>query len=296
MYPSLKLPDAAVDEVHAHDLPLNVLVENGLLGLGAFAWAVIAGVLAVRRTLARIPPDDLERTLLAFGLVAGFIASAVQNVLDVVSTFVFLLWWPMLGLLLSLAPVPRRVDARQPAAAVAAAALLLTGCGGSGAAGPRATESPPQQPPYYIVAKALADRPVELKEIHDGKLEYLLRSSQIAYQTADSKGILSGVALNFYKGGTVRLRVTAPTAEVLPDSRNVALRGGAHASSANGAAMTAQTIEYDGIRHVLVATGHVRAQDDHGNSIDGDRAIADLDLQTVHVWGPHGEQTMTFGK
>jgi putative inorganic carbon (HCO3(-)) transporter len=332
VYPSLKQPDAAVDEVHAHDLPLNVLVENGVLGLAAFIWAVVAGVREALRARARLDPKDRERVLLFYGIAAAFIASAVQNVLDVVSTFVFLLWWPMLGLMLSLAPaaqsralergpraqepgttfttaqergsaVSTRAQERRTAFALVAACVLvlaiaLDGCGHAGAnitATPVPTE-PPVQAQYYIVAQAQPGRPVELKEFQKGSLEYLLRADQIAYQTADSKGTLRNVALTFYKGRVVRLRVTAPTAEVLPNSRNVALRGGVRAASATGAAMAADSMEYDGNRHVLTAAGGVRAHAGRGNSIDGDRAEADLDLRRVRVWGPHGEQTMTFGK
>ncbi len=137
---------------------------------------------------------------------------------------------------------------------------------------------------------------MELREIAGGRLEYLLRASQISYETADSKGTLNAVTLTFYKGRNQRLRVTAPVAEVLPNSRNVSLSGGVRAASANGAAMAAQTIQYDGRRHVLVAQGHVAVRDGRGNSITGDRAEADLDLRIVHVWGPGGEQTMTISK
>jgi lipopolysaccharide assembly outer membrane protein LptD (OstA) len=83
---------------------------------------------------------------------------------------------------------------------------------------------------------------------------------------------------------------------VRPNDRNVSLSGGVRAAGANGASMVAHSMEYDGNRHILVADGAVHAQDDRGNSIDGDRAEADLDLHRVRVWGPSGEQTMTFGK
>lgn len=316
VYPSLKQPEAAVDEVHAHDLPLNVLVENGVLGLAAFLWAVVAGVREALRTRARLESDDRERMLLFYGIAAAFIASAVQNVLDVVSTFVFLLWWPMLGLMLSLAPAKQSHGTGLQEAGTAssgsaarwagvsgatialALCLALYACAGHAAqntATPTPTQAP-AAPKYYIVAQAQPGRPVELTEFQNGALEYLLRASQIAYETADSKGTLRDVILIFYKGRVVRLRVTAPTAEVLPNSRNVALRGGVRAASSTGAAMAADSMEYDGNRHVLTAAGGVQAHDDRGNSIDGDRAEADLDLKRVRVWGPHGEQTMTFGK
>jgi LPS export ABC transporter protein LptC len=322
VYPSLKQPDAAVDEVHAHDLPLNVLVENGLLGFGAFVWLVVAGIAQARRTIRLIPPDDRERSLLFYGLAAAFIASAFQNVLDVVSTFVFLLWWPMMGLMFALgraheiepararASLERTPELRSGAASsrsgatIAITALglvaLLAGCASKSPPAaiptPNPSTSAPAQPPYYIIARAEPGRPVELKEIHNGLLEYLLRADEVEYQTADSKGTLRNVLLSFYKGRTVRMRVTAPIAEVRPNDRNVGLSGGVRAGASNGSSMSADSMEYDGNRHVLTAAGHVKANDDRGNSIDGDRAEADLDLRRVRVWGPNGEQTMTFGK
>jgi O-antigen ligase len=101
-YPYYKMPDVQVDEVHAHDLPLNVLIENGVAGLGAFVFAVIACVRSARSVRARIGPADREGDLLFSGLTTAFAASALQNSVDLVTTFVFLLWWPMMGLLLSL--------------------------------------------------------------------------------------------------------------------------------------------------------------------------------------------------
>ena len=101
-YPYYKMPDVQVDEVHAHDLPLNVLIENGVLGLAAFAFSVVAAVRAARAARARIPSGDGERGLLFSGLATAYAASGLQNSVDLVTTFVFLLWWPMLGLMLGM--------------------------------------------------------------------------------------------------------------------------------------------------------------------------------------------------
>jgi O-antigen ligase len=101
-YPLYKMPDAQVDEVHAHDLPLNVLIENGALGFFAFAFAVVACIRAGRASGLRIPSQDAERGLLFAGLSTAFAASAVQNSVDLVTTFVFLMWWPMMGLMIGM--------------------------------------------------------------------------------------------------------------------------------------------------------------------------------------------------
>lgn len=105
-YPLYKMPDAQVDEVHAHDLPLNVLIENGALGLAAFIFAVVACVRAARLWGSRLPPSDRERGTLFAALGTAFAASAVQNSVDLVTTFVLLMWWPMMGLMLGLCRSP----------------------------------------------------------------------------------------------------------------------------------------------------------------------------------------------
>jgi hypothetical protein len=102
-YPLYKMPDAQIDEVHAHDLPLNILIENGVLGLAALAFAAFASYRAGRAAAKNIGAADKERGLLLAGLSAAFGASVLQNGVDLVSTFVFLMWWPMLGLLTGMA-------------------------------------------------------------------------------------------------------------------------------------------------------------------------------------------------
>ncbi|HYK54496.1 MAG TPA: O-antigen ligase family protein [Candidatus Eremiobacteraceae bacterium] len=105
-YPYYKMPDAQIDEVHAHDLPLNVLIENGVLGLGALIFCVVACVSAARKGAKNIAPPDDERGLLFAALTTSFVASAVQNSVDLVTTFVFLMWWPMMGLMLGMTREP----------------------------------------------------------------------------------------------------------------------------------------------------------------------------------------------
>ena len=102
VYPAYKMPDAQIDEVHAHDLALNVLIENGILGLGALIFCIIACVRAARKGGKNIAPTDRERGLLYAALTASFLAAAIQNSVDLVTTFVFLMWWPMMGLMLGM--------------------------------------------------------------------------------------------------------------------------------------------------------------------------------------------------
>jgi O-antigen ligase len=314
VYPMLKEPDAAVDEVHAHDLPLNVLVENGILGLAAFTWAVVAGIRCARQTKKRIPQEDRERTLLFYGLAAAFAASAVQNVLDVVSTFVFLLWWPMLSMMTALAPQeaatqepPAQPERRvlQPVATaltlIAATSIFIAGCGANATTnGPLPTATPtqiPAQPNYYIVAHGRGPQEVEIRDTVRGETIYLLQARRIGYLTSRSLGSLSDIKLFFFKGRTVRARLTAPAAFVDPSSRNVGLTGGVEAHGVNGAELIADSMAYDGKRHMLTASGNVKATDEKDNSISGDRAEADLDLQTIRVFGKNGaSQTMNMSK
>jgi len=101
-YPSFKLPSATVDEPHAHSLPLHILIEDGIAGVLGFVWFVVAAIRQAARAGAAIPRSDRERTLLFAALAAAFAASALQNLVDVVTTFLLIVAWPMLGLMLSL--------------------------------------------------------------------------------------------------------------------------------------------------------------------------------------------------
>ncbi|MBC5805173.1 MAG: hypothetical protein DLM53_01900 [Candidatus Eremiobacter antarcticus] len=102
-YPALKLPQTLVDEVHAHSVPLQLLIENGILGLSAFVWLVLEAARAVVRRARTKPTWTGEQSLLFAAVTAGFAASGLQNLIDVVTTFLLILSWPMLGLIFAIA-------------------------------------------------------------------------------------------------------------------------------------------------------------------------------------------------
>jgi O-antigen ligase len=102
VYPNFRLPQYAVDEVHAHSLVLQLLVEYGVLGLAAIAWLTAAAVVQCARVRRELAQSDRENALLFAAVVTGFVASALQNSIDVVTTFLLVVAWPMLGLLLSM--------------------------------------------------------------------------------------------------------------------------------------------------------------------------------------------------
>ena len=47
--------------------------------------------------------------------------------------------------------------------------------------------------------------------------------------------------------------------------------------------MTCDTMSYNGNTKLLTATGSVRAVDAQGMVLTGDNAVADLDLQQIHI-------------
>ena len=106
IYPTFRPPSTDVDELHAHDLPLHILIEDGIPGLAGFLWFVVAAVRYSARVGRSIPQSDRERSLIFSALSAAFAATALQNVVDVVTTFLLVVSWPMLGLLLSLENSP----------------------------------------------------------------------------------------------------------------------------------------------------------------------------------------------
>jgi O-antigen ligase len=109
VYPQFRLPEYSADEVHAHSLPLQLLIEYGVLGLAAAGWFVVAAIRQASATWRTIGPADRERSLLFVAIACGFVASALQNSIDVVTTFLLVIAWPMLGLLLALREPRRRV-------------------------------------------------------------------------------------------------------------------------------------------------------------------------------------------
>ncbi len=67
---------------HVHDTPLQVLVERGILGLGAWLALFATFFVAAARTLRRLPPTaPLERALVAGSLaaVAGFLVGGLTE-------------------------------------------------------------------------------------------------------------------------------------------------------------------------------------------------------------------------
>jgi len=306
VYPSYKLPSALVDEVHAHDLPLNVLVEDGIFGFAAFAWVVWSFVAAARRTDGAIPIRSRDRRLLFAGLAAAFVASAVQNTIDDVTTFVLILWWPMMGLMLSLdgeagaravrRPRPAGVERSAAVGAISIvmlAALVLSGCGKASApasAPPAASPSPSAGAPNIasITAHGEAGRPITIENIENAAPVYRLTAASVTYLPNRSQGTFSNVKLIFYKGRTVRLTVTAPSAALDLKTYDVVLRGGVQAVNSAGGTLRADQTSYDGKAHVLRASGNVVATDATGTRITGDSAIADLDLEVVKLFGHIG--------
>lgn len=302
VYPSYEVPSATNDEVHAHDVPLNVLVEEGVFGFAALAWVVWSCVAALRRTASSIAPVDRERSFLFAGLCTAFAASIVQNLVDDVTTFVLILWWPMLGLALSLGrsggvQVDRsaRADRYKKIAAVAAGSLLLASCSGSApssSTSPAPSLSPAAPNIASVTAHGAPGHPISVENIVNSRPEYRLTAESVTYLPNRSQGTFSNVRIAFYKGGNVRLAVSAPSADLNLKSYDVVLRGRVKAVNSAGDSLSADEVSYDGKSHQLRAAGNVVAVNADGTTIAGDRAIADLDLQIVKIFGHIG---MTSG-
>ncbi len=171
------------------------------------------------------------------------------------------------------------------ACAVLAAAASCAGNGQSSPA-PAASASPtPGGPVYHISANGTAGQPVKITNIEKGVTEYMLLAQSVLYATNLQRGKFSDNTLHFYKGGKPRLTVTAPTAFVDEQSHNVALSGGVVARTAAGVTLSSDTMQYNERTRLLTAVGNVVANEPGGNTLTGSRAIADLDLQEIRLFG-----------
>ncbi len=171
----------------------------------------------------------------------------------------------------------------------AAAFVLLAGCGRSGSAPTRSTPSPgpsaSTKSSYIIRAQAARGRPVTISNIVNGKAEYQLRAKSVVYVTSLQRGDFKDNTLFFYKGGRVRLTVTAPDAAVDEASHNVMLSGGVVARTPSGDSLHADSMTYNAVTELLTGDGHILVRDAQGNTVGGNHAIADLDLQQIRLIG-----------
>ena len=124
-----------------------------------------------------------------------------------------------------------------------------------------------------------------IKTFAHGALVYSLKASGVTYTSTRRSGAFSNAIVYFYKGSTVRLTVTAPSATVDGNTSDIVMRGGVRARSNDGTTLTADTMTYNGKTKMLHADGHVTATGSSGMVVTGDHAKADLDLQTVGITG-----------
>ncbi|HXW77785.1 MAG TPA: LPS export ABC transporter periplasmic protein LptC [Candidatus Eremiobacteraceae bacterium] len=175
----------------------------------------------------------------------------------------------------------------------AALALLLTGCAGGRQAPspvPSPTQSATSSPAstYHFIGRGTATQPVKLVDLVAGQPVYVLKSTDVVYSTNIAKGVFRDDAIYFYRQGRVRLHLVAPVANVDMKTYDFVLSGGVHAVSAQGIILDCDTLRYSGRTQLLTASGHVRATDAQGDVLTGDKAVADLDLQQIHMTGDVG--------
>jgi LPS export ABC transporter protein LptC len=165
--------------------------------------------------------------------------------------------------------------------------VLVASCTSHAPATPAATSSTgvARGPVYHISAHGTYGHPVTISNIVAGAPEYTLEAASVLYATDLRRGRFKDTTLYFYKGRKARLTVTAPTALADEVSHDVALSGGVHAITAAGVTLTSDQMNYDDRTRLLTAVGHVVAVEPGGNMLTGRRAIADLDLQQIQLFG-----------
>lgn len=176
---------------------------------------------------------------------------------------------------------------REHAALALSLALLATACAKSQ---PAQQQTPPgataaNGPVYHISAQGTKQRPVTISNIRDGQRDYTLEAASVLYATNLQQGRFHDNTLYFFKGGKPRLTVTAPVAIVDEGTHDVNLSGGVLARTTARDTLASDLMTYDEKTRLLTAVGHVVATDPSGDRLTGTRAIADLDLQQIQLFG-----------
>ncbi len=169
------------------------------------------------------------------------------------------------------------------------AIAIVLACAACAKPQPQAVTSPPPSPGngpfYHISAQGTKQHPVTITNISHGEREYTLEAATVVYSTTLAQGTFHDNLLHFFKGGKPRLTVTAPVATVDENTHNVALSGGVIARTAAGDTLASDRMTYDEKTRLLTAVGNVVATDPSGYKLTGTRAIADLDLQQIQLFG-----------
>ena len=182
----------------------------------------------------------------------------------------------------------RFVPQRRAAIAATLAALALASCGHRAAPAPPATPATTpsvSEPAYKLFETGSGGKSPFVKNFAHGALVYSLKAAGVTYTSTRRSGAFTKATIYFYKGSTVRLTVTAPNATVDGNTYDIVMRGGVRARSSDNTVLTADTMTYNGKSKLLHAYGHVIATGASGMVVTGDRAKADLDLQTVDITG-----------
>jgi LPS export ABC transporter protein LptC len=190
------------------------------------------------------------------------------------------------------------MSSRVPAGALlrivcAVIAMMLASCSHSTVPQTRQSPTPgptPTKADYFIHGSSANGAPVKVQDTVKGQPIYVLKATDVYYSTSSSKGRFLNDTIYFYKGSAVRLTLTAQVADVNRLTYDFVLHGdtGVKAKSATGVTMTCDTMAYNGNTKLLTATGSVRAIDAQGDVLTGDKAVADLDLQQIHMSGHVG--------
>jgi LPS export ABC transporter protein LptC len=176
---------------------------------------------------------------------------------------------------------------------VVTASQLVAACARTPTQPAQSTAAGANGPVYHISAQGTKQHPLTVFNTSQGQRVYVLRARSGVYATNLQQGTFRDNTLHFFKGAMPRLTVTAPVAVVDENSHNVDLSGGVVARTPSGESLTSDTMTYNEKTRLLTAVGHVVALDPSGYRLTGIRAIADLDLNQIRLFGagPAGAKT-----
>ncbi|MGH7708118.1 MAG: LPS export ABC transporter periplasmic protein LptC [Vulcanimicrobiaceae bacterium] len=185
---------------------------------------------------------------------------------------------------------------RAESAVLAIACMVLAAGCNARAPAPRATPAaelasptpkpPPTPIPIEIHAHRQGARYIYFTQLRRGRKLYVIRADAneiVRSQANQGRSTFVNPHVTFYQTGGKTLVADAPRAVVSEADHSIAMSGGVHARTSDGATLQCDTLVYDERSQRIHGTGHVHFVGTQGESATGSRIDANTELTEIRM-------------